>query len=535
MYLRKTTRLNTDGTSVTYLQIAENSWDSEKQRSKVRTLCTLGRADERTLERVRQLVRSIRKNALEDVTTLEEGWQFQNGWEHGAFYVIGRLWEDLGLRKIIEEAAREEERSVPFGRAVFLMVANRSLAPRSKLGCYERWMEDIYFPEGRSINLHHLYRAMDFLEGHKERIEEALYWRLADLLSLDVDLIFYDTTSVHFETDEEDEELRKRGYSKDRRSDAPQIIVGMAVTRDGYPVRSWVFPGNTTDVTTLERVKDDLRGWRLNRCIFVADAGMVSEENLARLRRGGGRYIVAMPWRKGTEVVERVLGHPGRFQDVRENLRVKEVWIGQGETRRRYVVCFNPQEAERQKKHRAELLLELERELSTLRAHPKRACRLLSSRRFGPYLRRLKTGQLRLNKRAIKEREDHDGLWVIHSNDHELSAEDLALAYKQLVRVEEAWKTMKSVIEIRPVFHRTPDRIRSHVFLCVLALLLERVAEKACERSWPRIREELRTIKIGQLLTPNGTVYQATPGSQEARNLLKLMKIEPLPAVLAVE
>jgi len=128
----------------------------------------------------------------------------------------------------------------------------------------------------------------------------------------DVDLIFYGTTSIHFEVEREEEELRRRGYSKEKRSDLPQVVVGMAVTRDGYPVKSWVFPGNRTDVTTIEEVKADLRGWRLNRCIFVADAGMVSEDNLAMLRRGGGHYIVVMPWRKGTEVVEKVLSHPGR-------------------------------------------------------------------------------------------------------------------------------------------------------------------------------------------------------------------------------
>jgi len=126
-------------------------------------------------------------------------------------------------------------------------------------------------------------------------------------------------------------------------------------------------------------------------------------------------------------------------------------------------------------------------------------------------------------------------MWVIHSNDDELSAEDLALAYKQLVRVEEAWRTMKSTIEIQPVFHRVTHRIRSHVFLCVLALLLERVAERACDLTWPRIREELRSIKIGQLLAPQGTVFQTTPGTPNARNILNTLKIDPLPAILSVE
>ena len=172
--------------------------------------------------------------------------------EHGPLYVVAKLWESLETGKIIAAATREEERAGPFERAVFAMVSNRCLAPRSKLGCYERWMrEDIYFPEGKRISLHHLYRAMDFLEEQKEKIEEALYWRLADLLSLDVDLIFYGTTNVHFETEEEDDDLRKRGYAKNNRTDARQMVVGLAVTRDGFPVKSWIFPGNTTDVTRL--------------------------------------------------------------------------------------------------------------------------------------------------------------------------------------------------------------------------------------------------------------------------------------------
>lgn len=375
---------------------------------------------------------------------------------------------------------------------------------------------------------------MDYLAAHKEEIEEELYWQLADLLNMDVDLIFYDTTSVYFDVEEEGA-LRKRGYSKEHRTDRPQVVVGMAVTRDGYPVKSWVFPGNTTDSNTVKRVKKDLRGWRMNRCVFVTDAGMASEENLGELAKGGVRYIVAMPCRKGTEVADEVLSRRGRFKEVRDNLKVKEVWLGTGERRRRYVLCFNPVEAERQKKHREKVLEELEEELVHLKGHPKRACHLVSSRRYGPYVRKLKTGELRINRMAVRERAQRDGLWVIRSNDEELSGQDLALAYKQLMRVEESWKTMKSAIHIRPVFHRTEERIQAHVFLCVLALLLERVAEKACGRTWFRIREELRSIKVGQLLGPHGTVYQTSVGSVEARKLLKKMKIAPLPTILSAE
>lgn len=273
-------------------------------------------------------------------------------------------------------------------RALFAMVANRACAPCSKLYCYEQWLAAEVRIEGtEGLELHQLYRAMDFLEANRERIEEAIYFRLADLLNLDVQLIFYDTTSLHFEVDEEDEGRgerqevqgsraagaktyrtpRKRGKSRNGRDDAPRIVVGLAVTRDGFPVRHWVFPGNTVDVTTVEKVKADLKGWRLGRCVFVGDAGMVSQENLKALARSGGRYIVCVPIHVGGEVSEEVLSRPGRYQEVAENLRVKEVVVGEGERRRRYVVCHNPQEEARQRVHREKLLKELGAELESLR------------------------------------------------------------------------------------------------------------------------------------------------------------------------
>jgi transposase len=216
------------------------------------------------------------------------------------------------------------------------------------------------------------------LEANKEAIEQAIFYRVADLLNLDVEVIFYDTTSLHFEIDEQDSgdgegnvqgsqaagkksyaPPRKRGHSKNGRSDAPQIVVGLAVTRDGFPVRHWVFPGNTVDVTTLAKVKEDLRGWQLSRCLFVGDAGMVSEANLQTLGRGGGKCIVGVPMRRGDAVTADVLSRPGRYRDVAEHLRVEEVVIGDGERRRRYVVCHNALEAQRQQRHRAALLAEL--------------------------------------------------------------------------------------------------------------------------------------------------------------------------------
>jgi hypothetical protein len=227
------------------------------------------------------------------------------------------------------------------------MVANRCLSPYSKLYCWEQWIgQEVYLPSARPLQLHHLYLAMDFLEQHKPEVEKSIYFAMADLMNADVDVIFYDTTSLHFEVDEEDEAesckfervyepLRKRGHSKNGRDDAPQIVVGLAVTRDGLPVRSWVFSGQTADVTTVEQIKNDLRGWRLGRCIFVGDAGMNSVDNRRTLALGNGKYILGSRMRAGDEVTQEVMTRQGRYHEVRDGLRVKEVFVGCRRRRRR--------------------------------------------------------------------------------------------------------------------------------------------------------------------------------------------------------
>ena len=299
----------------------------------------------------------------------------------GVSNILEKIWHRLGIDEVIAEVLGERKYDFPVERALFAMVANGACAPASKLHCYEQWLcEDVKIAGTDELELHHLYRAMDFLAANQQAIEEAVYYRMADLLNADVELIFDDTTSLHFEVDDEDEPrdrpaaderddrvLRKRGKLKNGRDDAAQLVVGLAVTRDGLPVCHWIFPGNTVDVSTVEQVKRDLKGWRLGRCVFVGDAGMVSKDNLKKLALGGGRDIVCMPVHAGGEVDREVVSRPGRYRPVAENLKVKEVVVGDGERRRRYVVCHNPQEAERKRRHRAVVLDELATELESLR------------------------------------------------------------------------------------------------------------------------------------------------------------------------
>jgi hypothetical protein len=555
MYLRVTRQRRADGREVAHLQFAESVWDRAKQRSRVRVVHTFGRAeDPAVIEQLRRLATSILKRcAPEEVVAGDGRWQLIHAWPYGALYVLETLWRDLGIAQVIDEAVGLRQFDFAVERALFAMVANRACAPSSKLYCHEQWLrEEVRIAGTEALERHHLYRAMDVLEAHREAIEEALYFRLADLLNLDVDLVFYDTTSLHFEIDDvdagpsrghdeagakPDPALRRRGKSKNGRDDAPQIVIGLAVTRDGFPVRHWVFPGNTVDVTTVARVKADLHGWRLNRCLFVGDAGMVSEANLQALSRGGGHYILCMPIQPGGEVAEAVLKRPGRYREVAQNLHVKEVVVGDGERRRRYVVCFNPREAARQGRHRAELITELEAELESLRQTPgapptKRLCQLRSSRRYGPYLRLTKTGTPAIDRTAIKTRAKLDGKFVVHSNDDTLSAEDMALGYKQLQRVEEAWRSLKTTLRMRPVYHWVPHRICAHVSLSVLALLLERVAEHHCQDTWRNIRDDLQQIQLAQLSSPEGTVWQVTEPSAEAINRLNSLNIKKPPPIL---
>jgi hypothetical protein len=560
MYLRETRQKRADGSLLCHLQLVESVWNPAKRRSETKVVYNCGRSDDPAVaERLRRLAKNIlRRCSPEEIVTDDPNWKLVDAWPYGDLYVLEQLWSRLGLAEILEAEAQGRKFEFSVERALFALVANRALAPCSKLYCFDQWLrEDVRIEGTQELELQHLYRAMDFLEAHKEAIEKAIYFRVADLLNLDVELVFYDTTSLHFEVEEEDRGVgeddlvrgsqpagaklypapRKRGYSKNGRGDVPQIVVGLAVTREGFPVRHWVFPGNTVDVTTVAQVKEDLKGWQLSRCVFVGDAGMVSQENLRQLSLGGGKYIVCMPIHQGGEVAQAVLARPGRYQAVAENLKVKQVVVGDGERRRRYVVCHNPQEEKRQRAHRDQVLAELEAELAALRhlpkqPHSKRACELRASGRYGKYLKQSKAGQLSIARAKVRAAERGDGKFVVHSNDDTLHAEDLALGYKQLMRVEEAWRTLKSGLKLRPVFHWAPHRIHAHVALTVLSLLLERVAEHACQDTWRNIRDDLKQIKLAQLSSPHGTVWQVTEPRPDARNRLKSLKIKNPPEVL---
>jgi hypothetical protein len=552
MYLRSTKRKNKDGSTVEYYQLAHNERHPQTRKPVAKIIHNFGRADQLDRQELVRLCHSIARvcglivtdpydeSAASSENTsfgLGENLTIRQTLALGCPMVIEALWERLGLKKTLEEVAKDAGAQIPYERALLAMVANRLCDPESKLGVWDRWLSTVYLPSCQDLKLRHMYEAMDLLHAHAEQVEKTVFFQTADLFNLEVDLIFYDTTTASFSVDGEDEAdrhpnatLRKFGHGKEGFW-APQVVVALAVTREGIPVRSWVMPGNTADVSTVEMVRSDLRGWSLGRAMFVADSGMNSEDNRTELARACGKYLLACRMANVTEIKREVLSKRGRYTVFKDNLHAKEVIVGDGERRKRYILCYNPKEAERQRKHRQMIVELLEDELARHKdrsATAQWAIELLASRRFKRYLRILKSGKVHIDRSAVREAEKYDGKWVIETNDDTISLEDAACGYKGLMVIERCLRSLKRTqIKMTPMYHWASRRIEAHVKICVLALLIERIAELACGTPWHRIRRALEKIQVTELFDLNHRVLMRNELSADTLNILKLLKITP--------
>lgn len=429
----------------------------------------------------------------------------------------------------MNEALKDRSFTAPVEEALFALVANRALAPLSKLAVEDWASNDVYLGNQKPIQVQHLYRSMDFLLEHQDTVQKEVFWSTATLLNLTVDLIFFDTTNTFFEIDEPGpSELKAYGKSKHKRDDLPQVTIGLAVTREGIPVRCWVLPGNQHDAKCVDQVQKDLNNWKLGRVVWVMDRGMSSDENRRILQRAGGHYILGEKL-SGTEINEEALSKGGRFKVLRDNLHIKEVSVGEGVGRRRFVIVYNREQAEHDRQIRTRVLERIGYELTVLKAlhkekQDKAKFLLLTHRSMGRYLKEQKSGKLRFDKAKIRKEEKLDGKYLLSTSDDSLTAEDVALGYKQLYEVERAFRTLKSTLSLRPVYHTKDDRIRSHVLLCWLALLLVRMAELETGWTWDKIRKEMDRLHIGEFLNKDGRILQYTEPTQNQRNILKKTK-----------
>ena len=536
MYVRTIKRKNKDGSEVEYIQLAHNTRHPEKGYSRAEVVYSFGRRDQLDVAALKRLVSSLsRFISPEDMQALENqdtGLKFISSQPAGGALLLKGLWKRLGIDTCLAQALTDRGFKAPIADALFAMVANRALAPCSKLAVEEWASKDVHLDIEQPIQVQHFYRGMDFLLKHEVEIQEKVFWATAQLLNLTVDLIFFDTTNTYFEMDDPgDSELLAFGKSKHKRNDLPQVTIGLAVTREGIPVRCWVLPGNQNDAKCVDQVQKDLNDWKLGNVVWAMDRGMTSEDNRRNLQRAGGQYILGEKLR-GTNINEEALNRGGRFKVIKENLHIKEVFVGEGSGRRRFIIAYNPEQAEHDKHVRNRTLERIEKELTALekqsgKAQLKTKYALMAHRSMGRYLKELKSGKLKVDRSKVKREAKLDGKYLLSTSDKSLSAEDVALGYKQLMAVERAFRTLKSTLSLRPVYHTKDDRIRSHVMLCWLALLLIRIAELETGMTWPRVRTEMERLHLGKFLHKDGHVLQYTELTVVQRKILKELKITP--------
>lgn len=569
MYLRRTARRTKSGETVAYLALAHNE-RNERGVPVARVIHNFGREDLVDREALMRLVCSIQRflggeDALRTATP--HGFEFIAAPEVGGPHVVAGLWEQLGIGKAIARTAAGGRGRSGVERAVFAMVCQRCLEPASKLEA-TRWVgRDVVIDGIEGVSDDQLYRAMDFLLDCSERVQESVFFAVASLLNLEVDVIFFDTTSTYWETEVEDDDdgdpdgdkdggagqdaepqlgrdgpLRRLGHSKDHRPDLPQVVIGLAVTREGIPVRCWVWPGNTSDQTVISEIKSDLGGWRLGRAIYVVDSGFSGQANLRHLRSEGGHYIAGLKLRSGMAQTEQALSRQGRYRTVADNLRVKEIRLSDDPQAERYIVCHNPAEAERDRARRQRHVKRIEQELERLAAQRERAktkaelqahlrgeCALRDHRTLSRYLRQTKTGRLVIDRAKIAAEERLEGKYLLTTSDPALSAEDVALGYKRLLEAERSFRDLKGILRLRPVFHSKDDRIRAHVLICFLALVIVRVAETRTEQTWRNIRAELGTIRQGLFRSTDGEFTQTSELTATQRQLINTLGVPEPP------
>jgi hypothetical protein len=542
MYLRTIQRTNKDGSVVRYLQLAHNVRPPGKRHPQAEVVYSFGREDQLDRAALARLVRSISRfldpeQALQATTTSEL--RFVGSRPLGGAYVLDALWQRLGIADALGRAANGRKLDPRVERVLFCLVCNRALAPSSKLAALAWATADIALPRVSELGQDPqvFYRAMDFLLEADEPIQREVFFAVANLLNLEVDVLLFDTTSTWFEV-EDDDGFRRYGHSKDHRDDRPQVVVGLAVTKQGIPVRCWSFAGNASDKMIIRTVHDDLGAWRLHRVLWVGDSGFASAENRTWLQRAGGHVLFGEKLRQGSANAA-ALARPGRYQTVADNLQVKQVWIGDGVGRRRFILCRNLAEARRDQTRRERALKRLEDELAAIDrkqgdARLRAEGELLAHPTLARYLTRRK-GRLAVDQAKARAEAKLDGKWLLSCTDDAVPAADLAVLYKQLIEVERSWRDLKHVLDLRPIYHRKQDRIRAHVTLCFLALVLVRVAETATGDTWPQIRRELERMHLGEFAGPAGHVTQRTETTPRQRELLRALQIKEPPLVLDLQ
>jgi len=495
-----------------YLQIVENHKEGKKVVQRV--IATIGRLDRlQARGRVETLIRSLSKYSEKVLLILSEKSNLTaSGKKIGPALIFERLWKETGIKKALKYVLAERKFAFDVERAIFLTVLHRLMVSGSDRSC-DKWRRDYVIEGTDDLCLHHEYRAMGFLGEQvpeqrdampfsprciKDLVEEEIFFDQRNLFS-GLDLVFFDTTSIYFEGNG-GETLGKKGLSKDHRPDLNQMIVGAVIDDNGKPICCEMWPGNTTDVTTLIPVVDRVRKrFNTGQFCIVADRGMISAESLKELEspRRNIPYILGTRMRKVNVVKLNVLSRTGRYKEVYPEgkrskdpspLKVKEVRVDGA----RYIVCINPRQARKDRKDREAII-------ASLKDHIKKGPKgLVGNKGYRKYIK-LERESVTIDEEKVKSEARFDGKWVLTTNT-DLTAEKVALKYKELWQVERVFRDIKTLLETRPIFHKRDDTIRGHIFCSFLALILRKELERRLESSghffeWADIKQDLKALQ----------------------------------------
>jgi len=495
-----------------YLQIVENR--KEKGKVKQRVIATVGRMDELQAKgRVETLIRSLSRFSEQTLLILSGNSDLAaDAKKIGPVLIFERLWKETGIKAAIARVLKSRRFEFDVERAIFLTVLHRLMVSGSDRFCH-RWCRDYIIDGIDGLDLHHLYRAMGFLgeeiqdqDGatpfsprcNKDLVEELIFSHRRDLFS-NLDLVFFDTTSIYFEG-HGGESIGQRGFSKDHRPDLVQMVVGAVLDDKGQPICCEMWPGNTADVKSLLPIVDRLKTrFKIARICIVADRGMISKDTLEQLESKDSpiAYILGARMRKVKQIRDRVLSQPGRYRQVYPEtsdrskpapLKVKQVELDGC----RYIVCVNPSQQRKDAADREAIVLALTEQL---KKGPKS---LVGNKGFRKYVK-IEKGSTSIDENRIKYESRFDGKWVLRTNTG-LSADQVALKYKELWRVEKVFRDVKSLLTTRPIFHQKDRTIRGHVFCSFLALVLRKELDRRLSKAghrfeWAEIKQDLKALQ----------------------------------------
>jgi transposase len=564
-----------------YLQIVQNYWDKQKKKTRQRVIATLGKADQlKESGELNSLIASAQRfsDKLLVLSAHQKGEAIKVSARHlGPLLVFERLWEESGCRKVLNDLLAQRCFEFNMEGAIFLSVLHRLLNSGSDRHC-KMWMKDFGVENCQGLKLHHLYRAMMWLgetlvkeedvDGvipfcrrcTKDQVEEKLFNQRRDLFS-SLEVVFFDTTSIYFEG-EGGEDLGQYGHSKDHRPDRKQLIVGAILDQEGHPVCCEIWPGNTADVKSLVPIVKRLqKRFRISQVCIVADRGMISKEVLEWLESEKWPYIIGVRMRKQQEVNEEVLCQGDDYKEIeikkktkKKNkkddnkidnsngtngtngmkstgtLKIKEVRVES----RRYIVCLNEEQARKDAFDREAILESLQERLKQGEKS------LIGNKGYRKYLkvadrvRDEKDKAFEIDLQKIKDEERYDGKWVLRTNT-DFDAEQVALKYKELWMVEEIFRSMKSLINTRPIYHRSSRAIRGHVFCSFLALILikelrKRMEEKGLDYEWQEVLLELNRLEEVEIEKDGKSFVIITDRSECCREVCNAVGVAIPPA-----